>query len=187
MRKRNHAFLLLVIVLAWKWHPGIFIKKKTNSVIEWENNYWTRLSQNIVICHCLADELFARHWQIAIFRSTLSNNCLVNCFNLTPAMAALSLGCKPRIEVFDTTCYWWVLQPCRTFELFLYVTHFIFCSDKLQLTTYSLCVSENALFRHVSILKKNCISEKAVRLIFLQCYWRIWQNWSNLTRRIASF
>ena len=141
-----------------------------------------------MICHCcLADELFARHWQIAIFRSTLSNNCLVNCFNLTPAMAALSLGCKPRIEVFDTTCYWWVLQPCGTFELFLYVTHFIFCSDKLQLTTYSLCVSENALFRHVSILKKNCISEKAVRLIFLQCYWRIWQNLSNLTRRIASF
>ena len=38
--------------------PRIFIKK-TNSVIEWYNNYWTRLSQNIVICQCLADELFA--------------------------------------------------------------------------------------------------------------------------------
>ena len=38
--------------------PRIFIKK-TNSVIEWLNNYWTRLWQNIVICQCLADQLFA--------------------------------------------------------------------------------------------------------------------------------
>ena len=38
--------------------PRMFIKK-TNSVIEWWNNYWTRLSQNIVICQCLADQLFA--------------------------------------------------------------------------------------------------------------------------------
>ena len=37
--------------------PRIFIKK-TNSVIEWQNNYWTRLSHNIVICQCLADQLF---------------------------------------------------------------------------------------------------------------------------------
>lgn len=29
-------------------------------------------------------------------------------------------------------------------------------------------MSENALFRHVSILKRNLISEKAVRLIFLR-------------------
>ena len=187
MRKRNHAFLLLVIVLAWKWHPRIFIKK---------NKFGDRMIKqllNSVIAKYRDLSLLSRRWVICSpltnrdIRSTLSNNCLVNCFNLTPAMAALSLGCKPRIEVFDTTCYWWVLQPCGTFELFLYVTHFIFCSDKLQLTTYSLCVSENALFRHVSILKKNCISEKAVRLIFLQCYWRIWQNLSNLTRRIASF
>ena len=24
---------------------------------EWQNNYWTRLSQNIVICQCLADQI----------------------------------------------------------------------------------------------------------------------------------
>ena len=28
-------------------------------VVEWKNYYWTRLSHNIVICQCLADQLFA--------------------------------------------------------------------------------------------------------------------------------
>ena len=32
--------------------PKIFIKK-TKLVNEWEDNYWTLLSQFIVICHCL--------------------------------------------------------------------------------------------------------------------------------------
>ena len=56
-------------------------------VIEWENNYQTRLSQNIMICQCLVDQLFASalgfgkynwsacHWQITIFCSTSSNSC----------------------------------------------------------------------------------------------------------------
>ena len=52
---------------------------------EWWNQYWTRLSQNIVKCQCLADQLFAsasannwsaRHGQITIFCSTSANNCL---------------------------------------------------------------------------------------------------------------
>ena len=37
--------------------PKIFIKK-TKLVNEWEDNYWTLLSQFIVICHCLTDQLF---------------------------------------------------------------------------------------------------------------------------------
>ena len=54
------------------------------TVIEWWNNYWTRLSQNIVICQGLADQLLpqpsasasnwsALYWQI--FCSTSLNNC----------------------------------------------------------------------------------------------------------------
>ena len=54
MRKGNHAFLLLAIALAWKWQiaslpKDIHEKKRTNSLIEWLNNYWSRLSQNIVL------------------------------------------------------------------------------------------------------------------------------------------
>ena len=37
--------------------PKIFIKK-TKLVNEREDNYWTLLSQFIVICHCLTDQLF---------------------------------------------------------------------------------------------------------------------------------
>ena len=68
--------------------PRIFIKK-TNLVIKWwDNCYWTRLSQNIVICQCIADQYYylpqplaaannwsVRHRQITIFCSTSSNNC----------------------------------------------------------------------------------------------------------------
>ena len=31
------------------------LNKKANFVIEWQNNYWTRLSQNIYIYQCFAD------------------------------------------------------------------------------------------------------------------------------------
>lgn len=31
---------------------------KTNVVIAWLNNYWTRLFANIVICQCIEDQLF---------------------------------------------------------------------------------------------------------------------------------
>ena len=37
--------------------PKIFIKKQTRWLND--NSYWIRLSQNILICHCLADQLFA--------------------------------------------------------------------------------------------------------------------------------
>ena len=37
--------------------PKIFIKKQTRWLND--NSYWIRLSQNMVICHCLADQLFA--------------------------------------------------------------------------------------------------------------------------------
>jgi len=58
------------------------LNMKTNLVIEWWNNYWIRLSQNIVIYQCPADQLFAsafgfgnnwsaRHCQISIFCSNL--------------------------------------------------------------------------------------------------------------------
>ena len=81
MRKGNHFFLLLAITLAWKWQIASLpedIRQKTNAVIEcWNNNYWTQLSQNIVICQCLADQLFASAfgWQITIFCLTSSHNC----------------------------------------------------------------------------------------------------------------
>ena len=35
------------------------LNMKTNLVIEKRNNYWTRLSKNIVISHCFAVQLFA--------------------------------------------------------------------------------------------------------------------------------
>ena len=57
--------------------PRIFIKK-TNSVIEWLNNYWTRFLQNIVICQCLSRSIInncsAGHRQITIFCLTSSSN-----------------------------------------------------------------------------------------------------------------
>ena len=54
------SFLRLLLREKGRWlrFPRIF-NKKTNSVIEWKNNYWIRLSQNIVIGQCLADQLFA--------------------------------------------------------------------------------------------------------------------------------
>ena len=48
--------------------PKIFIKKQTRWLND--NSYWIRLSQNILICHCLADELFAS----AILCSPLTNH-----------------------------------------------------------------------------------------------------------------
>ena len=72
MRKGNHFFLLLAITLAWKWS----IKKQTR----WLNVETIIIllnSQNMVICQCLADQLFASAfgWQITIFCLTSSNNC----------------------------------------------------------------------------------------------------------------
>ena len=55
MHKWNHAFLLLVIALAWKWQSFI---KKTKLVNKREDNYWTLLLQFMVIYHCLTDQLF---------------------------------------------------------------------------------------------------------------------------------
>ena len=87
MRNWNYALL-------WKWRIGSpksqrviwHIKLIKRTVIQLLNNYWTRLSQNIVICHYLADQIFAsvfgygnnwsaRHWQITIFCLTSLNNC----------------------------------------------------------------------------------------------------------------
>ena len=38
-------------------HSESDLSMKINLVIEWQNNYWIRLSQNFVICHCLSDQL----------------------------------------------------------------------------------------------------------------------------------
>ena len=133
MRKRNHAFLLLVIVFAWKWQPRIFIKKQirlSNDKTIIELGY-RKISWFVTVSQM---SYWLATYKSRYFAQTLSKNCLVNCFYLTPAMAALSPGCEPRINVFDMMCYRWVFQPCVTVELFLYVTHFIFCF-KLQLTT----------------------------------------------------
>ena len=55
----NQAFFLSAIALAWKWKLPEDIHEKANSVIEWLNTYWTRLSQNIMICQCPVHQLFA--------------------------------------------------------------------------------------------------------------------------------
>ena len=48
--------------LAWKVadrFPELFeFQNKLSLVIEWYNNYWTRLLLNVVISQCLADQLF---------------------------------------------------------------------------------------------------------------------------------
>ena len=52
--------LLLAIAFAWKWQfPEDISKKSKLGDCMNDNSYWIRLSQNIVICHCLADQLFA--------------------------------------------------------------------------------------------------------------------------------
>ena len=60
MRKWNHTFLLLAITLAWKWQIALLPKDihfpKSKLVDRMINNYLTRLSQNIVICHCFAGQ-----------------------------------------------------------------------------------------------------------------------------------
>ena len=35
------------------------LNMKANLAIEWWNNYWSRLSQTVLICQCLANQLFA--------------------------------------------------------------------------------------------------------------------------------
>ena len=50
MRKWNYAFSSLRSLLRESGKmANIHLKKQTNSVIEWLKNYWTRLSQNMVI------------------------------------------------------------------------------------------------------------------------------------------
>ena len=79
MRKWNHAFLLLVIVLVWKKQiaslseDNIFLKKQTRWSNDKTNYYWTQLSQNIGIRQCLADQLFTeKSWY---FDQPHPNNC----------------------------------------------------------------------------------------------------------------
>ena len=84
--KWNHSFLLHSITITWKWQNGRYsFKNKLGDQIIKQNNYWSWLSQDILICQCCADQLFASsltstrwsacHWQITIFWSSSSNNC----------------------------------------------------------------------------------------------------------------
>ena len=68
--KWNLAFLLLAITLAWNWQlpKKYFIKNKLGDWVI--NYYWTRLSQNIVICQCLTDQLLPQP------SASANNNCL---------------------------------------------------------------------------------------------------------------
>ena len=62
MRKGNRAFLLLAIALAWKWQIASLpedihkINKLGDRMIKQLLN---SVTQDIVICQCLADQLFA--------------------------------------------------------------------------------------------------------------------------------
>ena len=107
MRKWNHAFLPLAIAFAWKWqldsrasrkrkHWGrewslrfqkIFIKKQTR----WSNDKtiiklsYRKISWFVSVSQLKylpqpsvsANNWSARHWQITIFCSTSSNNCIL--------------------------------------------------------------------------------------------------------------
>ena len=85
---------IVVVQICWTlWRPQNF----ENLISKWQNNYWTRLSQNIAISvsdskidylrlpsvSSSANNWSARHWQITIFCSTSSNNCIViECVNI---------------------------------------------------------------------------------------------------------
>ena len=67
----------------WIQTMGLFIKKQTGWLND-KKNYWTWLSQNIVICQCLADQLFAsvdllttdKSWYFAQPRP-ITVNCII--------------------------------------------------------------------------------------------------------------
>ena len=85
--------------------PKKFIKKRTWWLFIINNCYWTRLSQNIVICQinhlpsASASNWSARHWQIPIFCPTSSNIVKYYCY----LISVLLFYCK-KLPVFFKLC-----------------------------------------------------------------------------------
>ena len=56
MRYCDYAFVWRNEIASPERSESDFKNMKTNLVIEWYKNYWTRLSQNIAIYQCLVDQ-----------------------------------------------------------------------------------------------------------------------------------